>query len=57
MNTKYWEVFNNLKFLLDNPNEIKKIALNGYDYALKFFEYSNAKKYYHQVFKENNILN
>lgn len=57
MNTKYWEVFNNLKFLLDNPNEVKKIALNGYDYALKFFEYSNAKKYYHQVFKENNILN
>ena len=55
MITKYWQVYDNLKFLLDNPEEIKKYADTGYDFALNHYTYEKASEYLHQVFKENGI--
>jgi hypothetical protein len=55
MITKYWQVYDNLKFLLDNPKEIKKYADIGYDFALNHYTYEKASEYLHQVFKENGI--
>jgi hypothetical protein len=55
MITKYWQVYDNLKFLLDNPEEIKKYADAGYDFALNHYTYEKASEYLHQVFKENGI--
>ena len=55
MITKYWQVYDNLKFLLDNPEEIKKYADTGYDFALNHYTYEKASKHLHQVFKENGI--
>lgn len=55
MNTKYWQVYDNLKFLLDNPEEIKKYADAGYDFALNHYTYEKASEYLHRVFKENGI--
>jgi hypothetical protein len=55
MITKYWQVYDNLKFLLDNPEEIKKYANTGYDFALNHYTYEKTSEYLHQVFKENGI--
>jgi hypothetical protein len=55
MITKYWQVYDNLKFLLDNPKEIKKYADTGYDFALNHYTYEKVSKHLHQIFKENGI--
>ena len=55
MITKYWQVYDNLKFLLDNPEEIKKYADTGYDFALNHYTYEKVSKHLHQIFKENGI--
>lgn len=52
INTKYWEVFDKLKFLLDNPQEIKKIAIKGYHFAYNNFEYKNSKRHYDKILKD-----
>jgi hypothetical protein len=55
MITKYWQLYDNLRFLLDNPEEIKKYADAGYDFVLNHYTYEKASEYLHQVFKENGI--
>jgi len=55
MITRYWEVYDNLKYLLDNPEEIKRYADAGYDFALNHYTYEKASEYLHKVFKENGI--
>lgn len=55
MITKYWEVYDNLKYLLDNQDKIKYYADNGYNFALNHYTYEKASEYLHQVFKENGI--
>lgn len=55
MITKYWQVYDNLKLLLDNPSEIKKYADTGYEFALNHYTYENASEYLHKIFKENGI--
>lgn len=49
LNTKYWEIDEKLKFLLDNPKEIKRIACLGYEYALNYFETTKAKANYEKI--------
>lgn len=56
MITKYWEIYDNLKYLLDNPDEIKYYADNGYDFAYKHYTYEAAGKYINSVLKENSII-
>jgi hypothetical protein len=50
-NTKYWEIDEKLKFLLDHPHEIKKMAVAGYDFTLNNFESEKAKFTYQKIFK------
>ena len=49
VNTKYWEIYDQLKFLLEHPDQIQQIAKKGYNYTYNNFEYSNAKKYFDSV--------
>jgi len=55
-NTKYWEIYDNLKFLLDNKHEIKIYADNGYYFCKKYFTYEAAENYYNSVFLKEKIF-
>lgn len=55
MITAYWQVYDNLKFLLDNPDEIKKYADAGYDFTYNHYTYEKASEYIQGVLKENGI--
>ena len=50
VNTKYWEIQDKLKNLLDNPRKVERYAYLGYNFALENFEYSKAQKYYESIF-------
>ncbi len=54
--TKYWEVYDNLKYLLDNPEKIKYYADNGYEFAYKHYTFEAAEEYINKVLKENGII-
>jgi len=56
MVTKYWEVHDNLKFLLDNPHKIKYYANNGYYYAYNNYTYEAIGLHLKTIFKENNFI-
>jgi hypothetical protein len=55
MITQYWKIYDNLKFLLDHPSEVKKYADTGYEFALSNYTYENASESILNVFKENGI--
>ncbi len=55
MITKYWQIYDNLKYLLENPNEIRKYADAGYEFALNHYTYEKASKYLHKILEENGI--
>lgn len=55
MITKYWEVYDNLKYLLDNPEKIKYYADNGYEFAYKHYTYEAAGEYINKVLKDNGV--
>jgi hypothetical protein len=54
--TQYWEVYDNLKYLLDNPEKIKYYADNGYAFAYENYTYEAAGEYITKVLKENGII-
>ncbi|MFY9107279.1 glycosyltransferase [Aliarcobacter cryaerophilus] len=54
--TKYWEVYDNLKYLLDNPDKIKYYADRGYDFAYKHYTYEAASEYINKVLKDNGVI-
>lgn len=56
MITKYWEVYDNLKYLLDNSEKIKYYADNGYEFAYKHYTYEAASEYINRVLKENGVI-
>jgi len=56
MITKYWEVYDNLKYLLDNPEKIKYYADNGYDFTYKHYTYEAAGEYINKVLKDNGVI-
>ncbi len=56
MITKYWEIYDNLKYLLDNPSKIKYYADRGYNFTEKHYTYGNASKYINKTLKENGII-
>ena len=45
MITKYWQVYDNLKLLLDNPKKIKYFANNGYEFAINHYTYEVERIY------------
>lgn len=54
--TKYWEVYDNLKYLLDNPEKIKQYADRGYEFAYKHYTYEAASEYINKVLKDNGVI-
>lgn len=56
LTTKYWEIYDNLKYLLDNPDKIKFYADNGYDYAKKYHTSEAMREYLNNILKENSII-
>ena len=56
MLTKYWEVYDNLKYLLDNPEKIQYYADKGYDFAYTHYTYEAAGKYINTVLRENGLI-
>ena len=46
------EIYDNLKYVLDNVNLIKKFATKGYKFAINNFEYSKARKHFDLIFSE-----
>ena len=54
--TKYWEVYDNLKYLLDNPEKIKQYADRGYDFTYKHYTYEAASEYINKVLKDNGVI-
>ena len=53
--TKYWEIFDNIKYLLDNKNEIKVYAKNGFEYSNKHFNKDAVKKQLKMILANNGI--
>lgn len=56
LRTKYWEVYENTKYLLDNPEKIKEYANNGFKFVKKNFREEQVKKYYIDTFYDNKII-
>jgi len=56
MITRYWEVYDNLKYLLDNPEQIQYYADKGYDFAYKHYTYEAARESIQAVLKEQGII-
>lgn len=54
--TKYWQIYDNLKFLLDNPEQIKFYADNGYYFCKKYFTYEASGNYYKSVFMKEKLF-
>ena len=54
--TRYWEIYDNLKYLLDNPDKIKFYADNGYEYAKKYHTSEAMGEYLNNILKENSII-
>ncbi|RAZ24208.1 hypothetical protein CHL9426_05555 [Campylobacter hyointestinalis subsp. lawsonii] len=54
--TKYWEIYDKLKYLLDNPDKIKYYANNGYEFAYSHYTYEAAGEYTNKILKENGII-
>ncbi len=54
--TKYWQVYDNLKHLLDNPEKIKFYADNGYEFAYKHYTYEAAKDSLYKTLKKNGVI-
>lgn len=53
--TNYWEIYDKLKFLLENKNLLKRIADNGFNFNKKYFSSDFAKKYLKLILKKNQI--
>ena len=54
--TTYWEVYDNLKFLLDNPQQIKNYATSGYEFVKHNYTEEPVKKYYLEIFNKYQII-
>jgi len=54
--TKYWEIYDNLKYLLDNPNEIEEYAKNGFNFVKNNYTEEKVREFYVNTFYENKII-
>ncbi len=53
--TSYWEIYDKLKFLLENKHFLKRIADNGFNFSKKYFSSEFAKKYLKLILQKNQI--
>lgn len=56
MRTKYWELYDNLKYLLDNPSKIKEYADTGYEFVKNNYTEEKVREFYLNTFYEHNII-
>ena len=56
MRTKYWELYDNLKYLLDNPLKIKEYADAGYEFVKNNYTEEKVREFYINTFYEHNII-
>ena len=56
MITGYWEVYDNLKYLLDNPQKIKYYADRGYEFTYKHYTYEAADIYINKILTDNGVI-
>jgi spore maturation protein CgeB len=49
-------LYDNLKYLLDNPEKIKYYADRGYDFTYKHYTYEAASEYINKVLKDNGVI-
>jgi hypothetical protein len=54
--TKYWEVYDNLKYLLDNPEKIEEYANSGYEFIKDNYTEEKVREFYINTFYENEII-
>ena len=54
--TRYWEIYDHLKYLLDNPEKIKYFADNGYSFVKRKYSLESAGQYVQKVFKEAGVI-
>lgn len=55
--TEYWQITDNLRYLLDNPDKIIFYAYNGRDFVKDNYTYEKANEQFMKIMKENNLLN
>lgn len=55
METEDWQLYRNLKYLLDHPDKIVEYAQNGYEYITKNFSKSVIHSHLMSIFHENGI--
>ncbi len=57
LQTRYWEVYDNIKYLLDNPDKIKEYAEYGYEFVKNNYTEKKVKEFYLDTFRRYEILN
>jgi hypothetical protein len=55
LETEDWQLYGNLKYLLNNPDKILEYARSGYDYTLKNFSRKAVLNHLAAIFGENKI--
>lgn len=55
MITKYWQIYDNLKYMLDHPEEVKLIADAGFEWAYKHWRYSVVKEQLQEILAQTVI--
>ena len=55
LETEDWQLYNNLKFLLDHPEKIMEYAKNGYEYMYNNFTSKEITMYLSRLFKDYGI--
>ena len=53
--TGYWEVYDQLEYLLDNPEHVRETAIRGYEYACSHFKVEAVKARLDGIFREHGI--
>ncbi len=56
MRTKYWEVYDNLKYLLDNPKKIEVYAQEGYEFIKNNYTEEKVREFYINTFYKHKII-
>ena len=56
MRTKYWELYDNLKYFLDNPSKIKEYADTGYEFVKNNYTEEKVREFYINTFYGHNII-
>lgn len=53
--THYWEIYDNLKYLLENPHLIEQYARCGREFVAKHYDFPQAREYYRAAFEKHQV--